>query len=169
MQAGSMWAARCGRLDVGRAAGHIRHRGPILDGCACGRVPHRHSPQRRTTLPNHGRTGRPLPRRVGTFNTLGRTRTQRLKASIRPEVEPPFHGVKDLFRHRKTRYCGLAKNTAQLLTLFGLANRMPAGRCCPNTAKLRPESGKQAGKPPDSASIRGNRPGLKLNATCAAF
>jgi IS5 family transposase len=30
--------------------------------------------------------------------------------------------------HRKTRYRGLAKNTAQLLTLFGLANLVLARR-----------------------------------------
>jgi IS5 family transposase len=33
-----------------------------------------------------------------------------------------FHVVKNLFRHRKTRYRGLAKNTAQLFSLFGFAN-----------------------------------------------
>ena len=30
--------------------------------------------------------------------------------------------VKNLFRHKKLRYRGLAKNTAQLHTLFALAN-----------------------------------------------
>jgi IS5 family transposase len=30
--------------------------------------------------------------------------------------------VKDRFHHRKVRYRGLAKNTAQLHTLFALAN-----------------------------------------------
>lgn len=30
--------------------------------------------------------------------------------------------VKCLFKHRKTRYRGLAKNSAQLFTLLGLAN-----------------------------------------------
>lgn len=44
------------------------------------------------------------------------------KASIRAKVEHPFHVVKNLFRHRKTRYRGLEKNSAQLLTLFGFAN-----------------------------------------------
>lgn len=53
---------------------------------------------------------------------------KRLKASIRAKVEHPFHVVKNLFRHRKARYRGLAKNTAQLLTLFGLANLMLAKR-----------------------------------------
>jgi transposase, IS5 family len=50
------------------------------------------------------------------------------KASIRAKVEHPFHVVKNLFRHRKTRYRGLEKNTAQLLTLFGLANLVLARR-----------------------------------------
>jgi transposase, IS5 family len=44
------------------------------------------------------------------------------QASVRAKVEQPFHVAKNLFRHKKTRYRGLAKNTAQLLTLFGLAN-----------------------------------------------
>ena len=44
------------------------------------------------------------------------------KASIRAKVEHPFHVVKNLFRHRKTRYKGLPKNTAHVFMLFGLAN-----------------------------------------------
>ena len=44
------------------------------------------------------------------------------KASIRAKVEHPFHVLKNLFRHRKTRYRGLAKNTSQLFSLFGFAN-----------------------------------------------
>jgi transposase, IS5 family len=47
---------------------------------------------------------------------------EKLKASIRAKVEHPFHVVKNLFRHKKTRYRGLDKNTKQLFTLFGLAN-----------------------------------------------
>lgn len=50
------------------------------------------------------------------------------KASIRAKVEHPFHVVKNLFGHRKTRYKGLAKNTAQLFSLFGFANLMLARR-----------------------------------------
>jgi IS5 family transposase len=49
-------------------------------------------------------------------------------ARIRAKVEHPFHGVKNLFKHRKTRYKGLAKNTVQCLTLFGLANSVLARR-----------------------------------------
>lgn len=51
-----------------------------------------------------------------------------MKASIRAKVEHPFHGVKNLFRHRKARYKGLAKNAAQLFSLFGLANLVIAKR-----------------------------------------
>ena len=41
---------------------------------------------------------------------------------MRAWVEHPFHIVKNLFRHKTPRYRGLAKNTAQLHTLFALAN-----------------------------------------------
>lgn len=51
-----------------------------------------------------------------------------IKAKIRARVEHPFHVVKNLFRHRKTRYRGLAKNEAQLYTLFGMANLVLARR-----------------------------------------
>ena len=51
---------------------------------------------------------------------------EQAKASIRAKVEHPFHVVKNLFRHRKTRYRGLDKNTKQLFTLFGLANLLLA-------------------------------------------
>ena len=50
------------------------------------------------------------------------------KAAVRAFVEHPFHIVKNLFRHRKTRYRGLAKNGHQLHTLFGLANVVIAAR-----------------------------------------
>lgn len=53
---------------------------------------------------------------------------EQAKASIRAKVEHPFHVVKNLFHHRKTRYRGLAKNTAQLFSLFGLANLILARR-----------------------------------------
>jgi transposase, IS5 family len=58
---------------------------------------------------------------------------ERLKAQVRARVEHPFHILKNLFRHRKTRYRGLAKNTAQLHTLFALANLVIARRSLRNT------------------------------------
>ena len=53
---------------------------------------------------------------------------EQLKASVRAKVEHPFHIIKNLFGLRKVRYRGLAKNTARLYTLFGLANLVIAGR-----------------------------------------
>ena len=53
---------------------------------------------------------------------------ERLKTQVRARVEHPFHILKNLFRHRKTRYRGLAKNTAQLHSLFALANLFIARR-----------------------------------------
>jgi IS5 family transposase len=47
---------------------------------------------------------------------------------VRAKFEHPFHVIKNRFRHRKTRYCGVAKNTAQLFTLFEFANLVLARR-----------------------------------------
>jgi len=53
---------------------------------------------------------------------------EKAKASVRAFVEHPFHILKNLFRHRKVRYRGLAKNGHQLHTLFGLANLIIGAR-----------------------------------------
>jgi IS5 family transposase len=55
-------------------------------------------------------------------------RYEKAKAQVRARVEHPFHVIKNLFRHRKVRYRGLAKNTAQLHSLFALANLFLARR-----------------------------------------
>src|SRR5689334_22236013 len=47
---------------------------------------------------------------------------ERALSQVRAVVEHPFHIVKNRFRHKKLRYRGLHKNTAQLHTLFALAN-----------------------------------------------
>jgi IS5 family transposase len=47
---------------------------------------------------------------------------EKIKASIRAKVEHPFRVIKCQFGYRKTRYRGLVKNTAQLITLFALSN-----------------------------------------------
>ena len=49
-------------------------------------------------------------------------RIEKTKASIRSKVEHPFGALKNLPGHRKTRHRGLAKSTAQWMTLCGLAN-----------------------------------------------
>ncbi len=47
---------------------------------------------------------------------------ERVKLQIRSKVEHPFHVLRNLLAYRKTRYRGLAKNTAHLNTLMGLAS-----------------------------------------------
>jgi IS5 family transposase len=73
---------------------------------------------------------RPGKRRAlpDTENGQLREQIEKLKASVRAKVEHPFHIVKNIFGHKKARYRGLAKNAAQLLTLFGLANLLIAKR-----------------------------------------
>ena len=58
---------------------------------------------------------------------------EKLKASVRAFVEHPFHMVKNLFRHRKVRYRGLARNGPQLYVFFGLANVLIDGRAAAPT------------------------------------
>jgi len=53
---------------------------------------------------------------------------ERVKAAVRAKVEHPFHIIKNRFGLKKVRYRGLTKNTAQLFTLFGLANLLIAKR-----------------------------------------
>ncbi|MCV6328659.1 transposase, partial [Pseudomonas aeruginosa] len=82
-----------------------------------------------------------IARRRSTYKKLDKTDPRRqlieqaehAKASIRSKVEHAFHVVKNLFRHRKCRYKGLAKNTAQLHVLFAMANLVLSQRslCAP--------------------------------------
>jgi IS5 family transposase len=53
---------------------------------------------------------------------------ERLKASARAKVEHPFRVIKCQFGDVKVCYRGLAKNTAQLHTLFALSNLWMARR-----------------------------------------
>ncbi|WDJ44086.1 IS5 family transposase [Xanthomonas campestris] len=58
-------------------------------------------------------------------NKRERAREQRwehFKAGVRAKVEHPFRVIKRQFGYTKVRYRGLAKNTAQVLTLFALSN-----------------------------------------------
>ncbi|MEY8689359.1 MAG: IS5 family transposase [Leptothrix sp. (in: b-proteobacteria)] len=55
-------------------------------------------------------------------------RIEKMKASNRAKVEHPFRVIKRQFGHVKVRYRGLAKNTAQLHTLFALSNLWMARR-----------------------------------------
>jgi IS5 family transposase len=47
---------------------------------------------------------------------------EKLKAGIRAKVEHPFRVIKRQFGFTKVRYKGLAKNTANVVTLFALSN-----------------------------------------------
>ena len=60
---------------------------------------------------------------------------EKAKAQVRAWVEHPFHIIKDRFHYRKVRYRGLKKNTAQLYSLFALANLVIAKK-----ALLRPQA-----------------------------
>jgi IS5 family transposase len=73
---------------------------------------------------------RPGKRKALPDTPLGRINEQieKLKARVRAKVEHPFHIVKNIFQLKKVRYRGLAKNTAQLFTLFGMANLLIAKR-----------------------------------------
>ena len=50
------------------------------------------------------------------------------KARIRAKVEHPFRVIKRQFGYTKVKYRGLAKNTADLMTLFALSNLWMARR-----------------------------------------
>lgn len=45
-----------------------------------------------------------------------------IKAAVRSKVEHPLRVVECQFGYQKVRFKGLAKNTAQILTLFALSN-----------------------------------------------
>jgi IS5 family transposase len=53
---------------------------------------------------------------------------EKWKASVRAKVEHPFRVLKRQFGYAKVRYRGLAKNTAQIVTLFVLSNLWMARR-----------------------------------------
>lgn len=53
---------------------------------------------------------------------------EKAKAQVRSKVEHPFRVIKRQFGYIKVRFRGLAKNTAQLVTLFALSNLWMARR-----------------------------------------
>ena len=74
--------------------------------------------------------------RRSTYKKLGKRsalykakrKIEKAKAQVRAKVEHPFRVVKRQFGFVKTRFRGLAKNTAQLVTLFALSNLWMARR-----------------------------------------
>ncbi|QLC74621.1 IS5 family transposase [Pseudomonas sp. LPB0260] len=59
---------------------------------------------------------------------------EKAKAQVRAKVEHPFRVIKRQFGYVKVRFRGLAKNTAQLMTLFALSNLWMARRHLLTTA-----------------------------------
>ena len=55
-------------------------------------------------------------------------RVEKRKAGIRAKVEYPLRVLKRQFGFTKVRYRSLAKNTAQIVTLFALSNLRMARR-----------------------------------------
>ena len=74
--------------------------------------------------------------RRSTYKKLGKRsvlykakrRIEQAKAQVRAKVEHSFRVIKRQFGYVKTRFRGLAKNTAQLVTLFALSNLWMARR-----------------------------------------
>jgi IS5 family transposase len=70
-------------------------------------------------------------------------RIEHAKASVRARVEHSFRVIKRQFGYVKVRFRGLAKNTAQVLTLFALSNLWLARRkLIAMTGSLRPQFAK---------------------------
>lgn len=63
-----------------------------------------------------------------TRDGLQSERWESCKAGMRAKVEHPFRVVKRQFCYAKERYRGLAKNSAQVLTLFALSNLLTMRR-----------------------------------------
>jgi transposase, IS5 family len=63
-------------------------------------------------------------RELDKTTALGKLKDQfeKVKSQLRAKVEHPFRVLKCQFGYRKVRYKGLKKNTAQIKTLFALAN-----------------------------------------------
>nr|WP_285899535.1 transposase [Pseudomonas boanensis] len=53
---------------------------------------------------------------------------EKAKAQVRAKVEHPFRVIKRQFGYTKVRFRGLAKNAAQMVTLFALSNLWMARR-----------------------------------------
>jgi IS5 family transposase len=62
-----------------------------------------------------------------------------LRARFRARVEHPFRVLKRQFGYMSVRYRGMAKNAAQVLTLFALSNLwMMRRRTLPTAGDVRP-------------------------------
>lgn len=81
--------------------------------------------------------------RRSTYQKLGKRsalykakrKIEKAKAQVRAKVEHPFRVIKRQFGYVKVRLRGLAKNTAQMMTLFALSNLWMARRHLPANAE----------------------------------
>ena len=71
-------------------------------------------------------------KKLGKRSTLSKAKRkiEKAKAQVRAKVEHPFRVIKRQFGYVKTRFRGLTKNTAQLVTLFALSNLWMARDSC---------------------------------------
>ncbi len=77
-------------------------------------------------------------------------RWEHFKASVRAKVEHPFRVIKRQFGYTKVRYRGLAKNTAQVQTLFALSNLWMVRR---HLLPARDNAAWRQPKPPERCKI----------------
>ncbi len=78
--------------------------------------------------------------KLGKRNVLykAKRKIEKAKAQVRAKVEHPFRVIKRQFGYMKTRFRGLAKNRAQLVTLFALSNLwMARQHLLSNAGKVR--------------------------------
>ena len=83
-----------------------------------------------------------------------RDRIEHLKAHVRARGEHAFRVIKRQFGYVKVRYRGLTKNTAQLHTLFALANIWMVHRQPPRYRIAAPEEQRGTGNPVASPQLR---------------
>ncbi|MHB9351998.1 IS5 family transposase [Pseudomonas amygdali] len=76
---------------------------------------------RRSTYKKHGK-------RSILYKAIRKIEKAKAKAQVRAKVEHPFRVIKRQFGYEKVRFRGLAKNTAQMVTLFALSNLWMARR-----------------------------------------
>lgn len=100
----------------------------------------------------------------GTVKTLIKA-LERVKAQIRARVEHPFHVVKNLFRYKKVRYKGLAKNEAQLYSLFGLSNLVMAEKAPAGFGAPRHWCALSADTGPERAENKAFGLGIEMNSS----
>lgn len=86
---------------------------------------------RRSTYKKHGK-------RSALYKALRKIEKAKAQAQARAKVEHPFRVIKRQFGYTKVRFRGLAKNAAQMVTLFALSNLWMARRhLLANTGEVR--------------------------------